>query len=233
VEFISTVMFGKTVVDALDAIEGTLSKCQESWRAGIHVHVDVRDLDLHQLANVCILYGMLERIIFEWEGNSRDQSNFCVPWYVCNEAATAVGEVLNATSRLGEGTEITQHQFGHINRLGKYSALNILPVVRQGSIEFRMMQSTSDVARILEFVNICMTIVKVAKEVEQNPLLVLSELGPERFIDEYIKLPQFKGTANYEENLWRGVDVGNIIPVQANNIRLDEFNNTDNELPIL
>lgn len=231
VEFCSVVMFGKTVVDALEAVRPSLSRCDINWRAGIHVHVDVRELSVNELGRVCSLYGMLERLIFAWEGNNRQDSNFCVPWYICNDAAAALGEIINASGK-AQGA-VNSYQFRALNRLGKYSALNVVPVTTQGSIEFRMMQTTDDLDKILDFVNICTTIVGVCKQVEDSPLNLLSTMGPESFLRDFLQLPDFIEIPGYESMLWQGVDVGNIIPIQARDVPINAQPTACDTFPII
>lgn len=112
-----------------------------SERCSVHVHCNVGDLTVEQLSTVLLLYQVYERSLFAFVGGERDKNIFCVPWY---------------------DTRLTHRIFssfdrGILSRLRdweKYTALNLLPIYTQGTIEFRHMPGTPDVAFILKWCDI-------------------------------------------------------------------------------
>jgi len=231
VEFCSKILFGQDIVDALEEIQEDLSAVDINWRAGIHVHVDVRSLSANELINVCALYSILEPIIFEWEGNGRADSNFCVPWFVNHTPLVSLGELLHSLQAKGD---VDRRDFRGIESLGKYSALNLMPLRSQGSIEFRIMQSTADTNRILEFVNICMAIVREGSQLDTSPLYLVSEVGPTDFLRRTLGMGILADQVrNHNELIWRGIDAANILPALEHDIDLSGNVQSTENFPII
>lgn len=103
-------------------------------RCSTHVHVNVMDMTADQLACLCLLYQATERLLFEYAGTDRAQSIFCVPW--CQSGLT-----YNYVQKLIASP-------GRVKEWQKYSALNLLPVATQGSVEFRHLGGTCDLNKI-------------------------------------------------------------------------------------
>lgn len=152
-------IFGADVVAAVEGLcaYALRARYRVSIRTGLHVHVDVRDLEMHQLVNLCALYALFERAIYRYIGDNRDENVFCLPWYKAhgtvlkiNKIVTSDGPTLrNSASRLQDE---------------KYAGLNLDPLSRFGSVEFRHSLTTPDVARVLDWVNICLRFKQAACE---------------------------------------------------------------------
>lgn len=231
VEFRSCILYGAHIVNALEQVQPALSECDLSWRAGIHVHVDVRDMTANQLINACSVYSLLERLIFEWEGHGRQESNFCVPWYLDNTYLKSLSKWLRLDAKADRQRDRKMMEIEQM--WNKYSALNLLPLVNQGSIEFRLMQTTDNIDRIIDYVNICTSIVQTATEVEDNPLVMVSTMGPMRFILEYVRLPMLAEIPNADELLWKGVDYTNMVPVLSKDVPLENKVGNLRDFPVI
>lgn len=105
-----------------------------SERCSTHVHVNVMDLTVEQMASLGLLYQTTERLLFEFVHPDRKNSIFCVPWYQSGLTYNYVSHMLKEP--------------GVMRRWQKYSALNLLPVYQQGSIEFRHLEGTCDIGKI-------------------------------------------------------------------------------------
>lgn len=214
VEYCSRILLGQEITNALSKVSPSLGRCNINWRAGIHVHVDVRPYNHLQIANIAALYAMLEPLIFAWEGNNRDQSNFCVPWSVCPDPAETLADCVRTIEALDNPDRRSiRAMYRRLVDLGKYSALNLVPITHLGSIEFRLMESTADVNRILDFVNICMAIVKIGAETyETGVVTLLSALGPESFFRNILGgLPNLTSVPEASRLIWQGVSTANIL----------------------
>jgi hypothetical protein len=111
-----------------------------SNRTSIHVHMDVRQLSLQQMVALLLVYTTVENLLFKFVGNNRRTNIFCVPIVETN---------LLSDMRLDP--KVFMHS---IDRMwSKYSALNLLPIVSQGSIEFRHMPGTRDVHTIVTWID--------------------------------------------------------------------------------
>lgn len=205
VEFVSSILYPGNVEDTIESVMSWVSKGTNSWRCAIHVHVDARDLTEDQLFTIGELYALMEPLIFKWEGNERHMSRFCIPWYNSIDAIQDVYAGIRKDKRTA---------LRNLERFGKYSALNLMPITSFGSIEFRHMQTTDDVVKLLQYVELCLSIVEVGAS-GVNPMLELSSKGPREFVQE-----MFDGRLNFlitdpEDYtlLWEGIDTANAVNV--------------------
>jgi hypothetical protein len=118
-----------------------INESNHSERTSVHVHVNCRDMSVEQIASVLLLYQLFEFILFHWIGNERDKNIFCVPW-----AHTMMNyNVINNMARSDHAV---------LKRWMKYTALNLLPLYKYGTVEFRHMAGTSDLNKIINWCNI-------------------------------------------------------------------------------
>jgi hypothetical protein len=98
-----------------------------SDRTSIHVHVNVRELTEQEVRQFILLYALLEPLFFEFVGDVRKGSIFCVP--------------LNHTYL----PSLYKHPLAVLQtKWHKYTAFNILPLSTFGTIEFRHMYGTGN-----------------------------------------------------------------------------------------
>jgi hypothetical protein len=115
---------------------GLNSDIDFSNRTSIHVHLDMRQLTLQQIVAFLLSYTTVENLLFKFVGNSRRTNIFCVP--------------LSETG-LMESMGVSTNRFVYAidNVWQKYTALNLLPLTSQGSVEFRHMPGTANLQQIL------------------------------------------------------------------------------------
>jgi hypothetical protein len=140
-------------------LEGFFSKYKiteynYSERCSTHVHVNVEPLEWDQLASLCLVYQTVERLLFRFIGNNRESSIFCVPW---NQTSLSYDIVY----------EIAQYGSTALRRWQKYSAMNLLPVTSQGTVEFRHLEGTCSISRIMDWISL---LVKMVEYSINNPL---------------------------------------------------------------
>lgn len=164
----ATPLFG---VDANNALEWLVSYAKDSgWkctkRTGIHVHLDVRDLTVPQLAGLCIIYAAVEPILYRWVGDGRDTSHFCIPLYKADEAllgaCTIIRSAFQDDKDDGHSTKI------HAEEFQRYAGFNLQALHKFGSIEFRQLQTTHDLVRIQDWVNMIMSLKATALKLPQS-----------------------------------------------------------------
>ena len=98
-----------------------------SPRTSTHVHVNCKPLQEEQVKNIVLLYALLEEFFFAMVDNTRRGNIHCVPLsetFLCNYYNTGLNNM--------------------IQRWHKYTALNLLPLSKLGTIEFRHLQGTDD-----------------------------------------------------------------------------------------
>ena len=215
---------GGDIVRAIEefiAFAGT-TKMRATRRTGIHVHVDVRDFEWSQLRHFCTMYAIFEKPLFRWVGENRHKNIFCLPW----SEADATIEGLCAIG--GEPTSEKQVQV-QLQRMHKYSALNMTSVMEHGTVEFRHMLTTFDGGRLLDWVNLLLSLKKYAFEFQgttKDLCVALSAKGAMPFImevfgprlTELLRYPEivndlFTGVRLAQElnSEWRRVPVYNLL----------------------
>ena len=87
-EFVfSQPMFGQDIVNALEALNMSLSPtgCEYTERCSVHVHVNVRDMTFDQIANMTVLYALAEPLFFAKVDDARERNFYCKPLSVSHD----------------------------------------------------------------------------------------------------------------------------------------------------
>lgn len=172
-------LFGKDITSALDAFLAwqKKTKIQTSVRTGLHVHLDVRELPVRSLVSFLMIYTSMEPLIYRWVGAAREESNFCVPFYYSDESLRGAFSIISGLmeddsemSKSGAHKGTARH---HSERFERYSGLNLQALYRFGSVEFRQMPMIFDRERIVDWMNIILSIKKLAKSMEANEVSTL------------------------------------------------------------
>ena len=98
-----------------------------SPRTSTHVHVNCKSLNDEQVKNIVLMYALLEEFFFAMVDGNRRGNIHCVPL-----SETFLSNYYNAN---------LNHM---LQRWHKYTALNLLPLAKLGTIEFRHLQGTND-----------------------------------------------------------------------------------------
>jgi hypothetical protein len=129
-----------------------------SSRTSTHVHVNCRSLDEVQVRNLTLLYALFEEFFFAMVDANRRGNIHCVP----------LSETfLSANYRHG-----VMHQR---ERWHKYTALNLLPLGKLGTVEFRHLQGTGDVNLVEEWLTTLENLWKLAQTVVIDATSLSSE----------------------------------------------------------
>jgi len=218
-EFISRKLFGKDLTVGLDVIANHLKTKENrhtfSHRCSLHVHIDVRDLNISQLQKLIQLYCIFEQPLFHISGG-RDKNEYCIPLSSSNEAKRAYGLLASTNGKYSKffaqykvdekdtWREISrQIQDSYV----KYMAFNILPIVSKGSIEFRHHEGTADVERITRWINILYSLKKACIDYPFNkdPYVQLSDMGPMAMLElVFGKYAEHMYYETIELDLWSG-----------------------------
>lgn len=196
--------------DAYKAIEWLFAQAKRagfvtSVRTGLHVHVDARDLDYTQFTRMCLAYALVEPVLFDWVGDQREESIYCVPWYYADRSVDAAVRIIKAmasdskkdvesiraqaTIRRGvpreleiraETTTTTSQASQNYER---YAAFNLNSLHKFGSIEARHMLMTLDQQRVFDWINMLMCLKKFAMTNNYDPIAMLKDVGNRGFIE--------------------------------------------------
>ena len=168
VEFVSEKAYGVDILSALDAFSNFVDDMESAGfpmeitdRCGLHIHLDVSDMDVEQLTTLVGLNFLLERALTDISGGRHDDL-FCAP---VGDSVTH----LMALANLCDMREVTRRQYQRdvlraLTCGSKYTGINYLPIDTQGSIEYRMHEGTLDADRILRWIKLIMCIKKYAMD---------------------------------------------------------------------
>jgi hypothetical protein len=139
-EFITKPMTLSNLAYGLDLFKTKSGVTDKNYseRTSIHVHTNARNLTLEQIQTILVLYQLFERMLFRFAGNDRDKNIFCVPW---NQT------LLN--HKIMEGSALPKFKAWQ-----KYTALNLLPLLTQGTLEWRHMPGHCDFKKLVDWCNI-------------------------------------------------------------------------------
>jgi hypothetical protein len=205
IEYIT--LIGIRAGEALAHLKGLDKFIQEqrnskfSFRCGLHIHLDVSEHTLEELYKVCVVYSVLEDLLFLVSGGRRE-NKFCV---AVLDSYTIVPKVIHyghekkwdhLEATLAEGT--------------KYMAMNLLPIRQFGSIEFRHHYGTSDPDQIRRWMTILSDVVEGSRSLKVEELeAALIEVNT---TSEYEKLVKYllphsykEFTGDLKDHLYQGV----------------------------
>lgn len=122
-EFVSEPIAGRHIDFAISEIGKHLATQKPLWshRTSIHVHVNMSTLKMSHLAAFVALYGLFEDVYFNMVDPVRKGNPYCYP-----------------------ATSVDPAQFLRVTQDSKYCALNLAPLLTQGTVEFRHLQGTDD-----------------------------------------------------------------------------------------
>ena len=211
-------IMGADVISALKDFAENIGKPKVSSRCSVHVHVDFRDANFNQILNFLMVYLVFERSLIKYHGDAREDNIFCLPFY---RAEVALMNVIKAIHK-DEGS-IAKSFNGQEER---YNALNVKSLPRFGSIEARHMPGSYDTKKILEWINILLSMKKFAMSSEEliNIPAIFSGLGPEHFthevFGEYSKAILYP---NMDMDMYNGVRLAQDVYFSNDAISTSEF----------
>lgn len=128
------------------------SEVYDTGRAGVHVHINIRDLSRIQLYNFICLYLIFEDVLVEYCGKDRVGNLFCLRVRDAEFLLTMLEE-----SIVRESLSVL-----HTDSI-RYAALNCKAICEYGSLEFRAMRSTMDKEVLLNWVNLLLRLKDMSK----------------------------------------------------------------------
>lgn len=159
-EYVSIPMRAYQVPYALDHLFHYVSsynpKFDFSPRTSIHVHLNVRDLTWEQVKTLTLLYAIFEKHFFHIAGTKREESIFCVPLY--------------KTAQL-DHLMLLDHPIAVAENWNKYNAINLQPIAKYGTVEFRHLYGTDNKQVIINWINNILSLRKVCVKLSLDELL--------------------------------------------------------------
>lgn len=189
------------VSDRLEYLAKKLNKhgalLAPSDRCGVHVHLNVQEMEWKQLINLITLYYIVEDLLVHYCGEEREGNMFCLR---ARDAEYLLWGIVQGVTK-GHFRDLQQN---HV----RYAALNLTALSKYGSVEFRTMRTPADIMEILPWVEMILQL-KDASLGYVNPVEIITDFsmqGPKEFLAKL-----FPGHANklkykgYEVDLLEGV----------------------------
>lgn len=162
IEFVSHPLRGDQLEGALTSLKHSLPPTHKfSKRTSVHIHMNIRDLTVDEIVTLTTLYIALEKLLFRWVGHNRENNPFCIPI-----AETDYPRYLHT---------FIQNPGNIREYWNKYSALNLVPILTKGTIEFRHMHGTIDVTRLLIWISMLSALKDMAKKHTLKEVLAMLE----------------------------------------------------------
>jgi len=152
IEYITCPHKSKYTASLLKQLFGLLAKQHRfSSRTSIHIHVNARDMTPLQIRSLVLIYLSVERLLYNWIKHGRDKSIFCVPIIETDLASYL----------------LNKKQYKWM----KYTGINLVPLTKLGTIEFRHMHGNKDLAETIEpWLNMILCMFKYATRYEYKDI---------------------------------------------------------------
>lgn len=137
-----------------------------SSRTSTHVHVNVQGVEMEHIKNMLFLYALFEPFFFMLVKPERRDNIHCVTLtdtYLPKDYGKAIEQIISGWH--------------------KYTALNLTPVVGFGSVEFRHLHGTKDVAEVATWLHVLENLWKLCQKVTINPTTLCSKTERETWFD--------------------------------------------------
>lgn len=158
---------GAELFQSIMALDEALSEhqCDANLRCSTHVHLDVRRLTVPQYKRLLLAYTVYERLIFELSGAHRMTNNFCPSFTFAQQQIRRLALCWHNTDEqfIGRMVEGRDRQSSD-----KYSALNLVPVFTQGSVEFRGSEAKPSAGKMLRLANRILSLYELARNSDPN-----------------------------------------------------------------
>jgi hypothetical protein len=166
-----------------------LSGCKiiYSFRAGVHVHINVQELTVNQMATFACLYWCLEKALVKYCGSQREGNHFCLRAEDAEYSVYLLGEAISKNMAFLDTDNI------------RYASMNLRAMPRYGSIEFRAMETQPDLSKIESWCKMLYRLREEAVKIDERRSIAydISFKGPDRWANDILGEELFS-LINYE-----------------------------------
>lgn len=170
------------VKDMLEILASQFSvhrtRLNPSDRCGVHVHVNCQQLTTEQVINFALLYLLVEDLLVNWCGPTREGNLFCLR----GKDAEALIAQLAVCKHNGSLRSILKDTY-------RYASMNLSSISKYGSVEFRALRTTTDFnKRIPVWVDALTSIKDMSLSYKSSrELFDVIKTNPIRFVENTLK----------------------------------------------
>lgn len=184
---------------------------EATYRTSLHCHLDMQDTnfpsDVEQLGAV---YCVVEPFLYQFVGNNRNVSNYCIPWYKHPQHFENFRDTIKRKYK-PEQAGLLVHAFrGHVG--DKYAGLNCFSLGTFGTLEFRQGQVNMQLAKLHTWINMLMRLKQWVLTTPMTPTEVLDKVNsarPSVFLQEVFQsnyADAVRMSRNIDADLWSGLE---------------------------
>lgn len=156
-----------------DSLKKSGTEILDSERPGVHIHINVQELTPEEVIRFATLYYCFEEVLMRYCGESRVGNHHCL------RISDAEGPI-KAIAGLK-----TMRTFSRLSSPNlRYAALNFNSLFSYGSLEFRGMETTTDLSKIVSWAHILMRLKDFSVNNLNSRVEIteqMSYLGPEGY----------------------------------------------------
>jgi hypothetical protein len=171
--------FERQIEEICEALEETRGYVDSS--CGLHVHVDVRDLNAKQLLTLVRLYSKVEPALYSIVAPSRRGGQYSQAW----GAEFETGEVFERGTVQERADRLDAVLYGSVERAKeikvrphkhscRYRGLNLNALLLYGTVEFRLHHGTVNASKIKMWAAVCSKLVEYAATHSERQIARLS-----------------------------------------------------------
>lgn len=155
----------KRVNDLFDYFDKKHTKLHTSNRTSIHIHFNMADKTVYQLANMFILFTILEDIFDSYCGEDRKGNLFCLSSRHAEEQVRWMNEAC------------FKHYSFKFREEWRYCALNLASLNKFGTVEFRGMRGLDNREDVLNWLDIVNEFCDYACYKMNNPVTMIENIS--------------------------------------------------------
>ncbi len=154
------------------------TKIVDSERTSVHVHINVQEMEWHNVISFYCVYNILEELLTKFCGKEREGNLFCLTTSDANYALDLLCDVVR-----------TREWFKLKDRNFRYGAVNFNSIPKFGSLEFRTLRGTQDMILIKRWVHMLLKIKDYSLHFLQPVDIIeqLSAKGGRRFVEDVME----------------------------------------------
>lgn len=159
----------RAVDDLRKTFEDLDVKVKQSFRAGVHVHINVQRYTFEEVAQAMLLYYVYEELLVKFCGNLREGNHFCLRLKDAEYPLILLENMI----KKGDPWMLRTENI-------RYASLNAYALYKFGSLEFRAMETRPNFEGIKEWTTMLYMLTQYGRNLKNRQELAekISYMGP-------------------------------------------------------